>query len=386
MIIEIIFWTLFFLITYSYIGYAVILLIILALKHKERRVFVQEFPPITLLIAAFNEKDILEAKLLNTAVLDYPKEKITQLWITDGSTDGSELILKQRSDIQVLHHEERNGKIGAINRAMPYVKTPIVVFSDANTILEPQAIKEIIGYFSDPNTGCVAGEKCILKQLSDSAVSNGEGLYWKYESFIKKLESCVNSTIGAAGELYAIRTELFTAAEPDTILDDFVISMRIAQKGYAIKYASKAIASERASISIPEELKRKVRIGAGSMQTLIRMTSLLNIFKYKMLSYQYWSHKVIRWTVVPFATVLVLITNIYLVVYTKSTVYQIFILIQSIFYLLALNGWVFRNSKTRLRIIFAPYYMITMNYAIVAGIIRYIKGFQSVNWEKAKRL
>ena len=129
----------------------------LAFKRKERSVSVQEFPAVTLLIAAFNEKDILEAKLVNTADLDYPKEKMTQLWITDGSTDGSELLLKQRSDIQVLHNEERNGKIGAINRAMPYVKTPIVVFSDANTILEPQAIKEITGYFSDPNTGCVAG-------------------------------------------------------------------------------------------------------------------------------------------------------------------------------------------------------------------------------------
>ena len=386
MVIEIIFWALFFLIVYSYIGYAIILLIILEFKRKEKRPPVQEFPPITLLIAAFNEKDILEAKLANTDALDYPKEKITQLWITDGSTDGSELFLRQRINIQVLHNKERNGKIGAINRAMTQVKTPIVVFSDANTILEPQAIKELVSYFSDLNTGCVAGEKCILKQISDSAVSNGEGLYWKYESFIKKLESGINSTIGAVGELYAIRTELFTEVEPDTILDDFVISMRIAQKGYVIKYASKAIASERASISIPEELKRKVRIGAGSMQTLIRMTSLLNIFKYKMLSYQYWSHKVIRWTIVPFATLLVLVTNIYLVINTQYIVYKIFILVQSIFYLMALNGWAFRNSKTRLRIIFAPYYIITMNYAIVAGIIRYFTGFQSVNWEKAKRL
>jgi cellulose synthase/poly-beta-1,6-N-acetylglucosamine synthase-like glycosyltransferase len=386
MIIELIFWILIFIVAYSYIGYGFLLLIIHLFQQKKTLAPVTELPSITLFIAAYNEREVLEAKLANSALLDYPKEKLIQLWITDGSTDGSENLLLQHSDITVLHNPERQGKIGAINRGMRYVKTPIVIFSDANTMLSPQAIREMIPYFLNPKTGCVAGEKRIVKFQSDNAVSAGEGLYWKYESFIKKLESDINSTIGAVGELFAIRTDLFEEVAPDTILDDFVISLQIAQKGFQIKYTPKAFATECSSFDITEELKRKVRIGAGNFQALFRMKGLLNIFRYKTLSFQYWSHKVIRWLVVPFAMLLLLITNIYLTLHYQTPVYKILMALQFIFYVWAIIGWLFRNIKLRFRVIFAPYYIVTMNYALVVGMIRYIKGFQSVNWEKAKRL
>jgi len=385
MMIKIIFWGLLLIIAYSYIGYAFILMIIHLFQQKHTTTPAIDLPAVTLLIAAYNEKDVLEAKMANSASLDYPREKLVHLWITDGSTDGSEKLLMQNNNITVLHNPERLGKIGAINRGMQYVTTPIVVFSDANSMLAPQAIREIVPYFTNPSTGCVAGEKRIVKFQSGNAVSAGEGLYWNYESHIKKLESDINSTIGAVGELYAIRTELFEEVAPDTILDDFVISLQIAQKGYKIKYTPNAFATETSSMNITEELKRKVRIGAGSLQALIRMKSLLNIFKFKMLSFQYWSHKVIRWTVVPFAMLMLLITNIDLVLNTQIYVYKAFAVFQFIFYVMAIIGWIFRNLKLRFRIIFAPYYMITMNYALVVGMIRYLKGFQSVNWEKAKR-
>jgi cellulose synthase/poly-beta-1,6-N-acetylglucosamine synthase-like glycosyltransferase len=199
------------------------------------------------------------------------------------------------------------------------------------------------------------------------------------------LESQVNSTIGAVGELFAVRNSLYQKVEPDTILDDFIISMDIALKGYKIKYAPGAIAYESSSANITEELKRKVRIAAGSIQTLIRRKSLLNIFMYKMLSFQYWSHKVLRWTFVPFAMIFVFIIGFYLWLTKGGSIYTIVFISQSAFYFLALIGLLFRNIKSRLHIIFAPYYMVIMNYAIILGIIKQLRGNQSVNWEKAKR-
>ncbi|HEY4785403.1 MAG TPA: glycosyltransferase family 2 protein [Bacteroidales bacterium] len=383
--IEWVFWIFLALIFYSYIGYTILLLILSRFSVIRKLTSETELPSVTLIIAAYNERDIIPAKIENSALLDYPMEKLSQLWVTDGSTDGSEQLLRQYENITVLHKSEREGKIGAINRAMQYAATPIVVFTDANSMLSSNAVREIVSPFANPKVGCVTGEKSILKTETGYAITSGEGFYWKYESFIKKLESQVNSTIGAVGELFAIRTSLYRQVEPDTILDDFVISMNIAIKGYQIKYVPNAVAYENSSANISEELKRKVRIAAGSIQTLTRLKGLLNIFSHKMLSFQYWSHKVLRWTLVPFAMIFVFLGGFYLFFAKGGTVYSILFALQSAFYLFVLIGLLFRNIKSRLHIIFAPYYMVVMNYAIILGIIKQLTGNQSVNWEKAKR-
>jgi cellulose synthase/poly-beta-1,6-N-acetylglucosamine synthase-like glycosyltransferase len=370
---------------YTFLGYTLVLMIIRCFIKPVIQDNPEELPRVTLFITSYNERDVLEAKLANSNALDYPKNKLEQLWVTDGSDDGSNLFLQQQLHITVLHQEQRNGKIGAINRGMKYVTTPIVIFTDANAILSPETIYQVVRIFDDPATGCVTGEKRIIKSGFDGAVSSGEGLYWKYESFIKRLESDVNSTIGAAGELFAIRTHLFCEIAADTILDDFVISLGIAASGYKIKYAPKAIAVEHASLTINEELKRKIRIAAGGIQTLVRMKNLLNVFKYRMLSFQYWSHKVIRWTLLPVAFGLCFILNIFIVMEKTTLVYTFMLLIQIMFYVFAIIGWQFRNVKSHLPFIFVPYYIVTMNYAVLLGIIRYAKGGQSINWEKAKR-
>ncbi len=385
MIIEILFWVFLGAIVYSYIGYTLVLMIIHLFVKNNKYNHETELPSVTLFIAAYNENDVINEKLANSNDLDYPKEKLVQLWVTDGSNDGSNLILQKNDNVTVLHQDQRNGKIGAINRGMEFVTTPIVVFTDANTSLSRDTIKQIVYLFGDPKTGCVSGEKRILKSNTDSAVSSGEGIYWRYESFIKRMESDINSTISAAGEIFAIRSELFNKVEPDTINDDFVISLGIAARGYKIKYAPQAVAIENSSVTIKEELKRKVRIAAGAIQSLIRMKGLLNIFKYGMLSFQYWSHKVLRWTVLPVAFILCFILNIIIVIDNKSVIYLSLLLIQIIFYFFAIIGLIFRNMKSRLQFIFVPYYLVTMNYAILSGIFRYAKGKQSINWEKAIR-
>lgn len=384
------FWILVIIIVYSYLAYPLLLLFInLILKNfsnKKDEILTKYEPEITLFIAAYNESDFIEQKIANSFALDYPKEKIHYLIVTDGSTDNTLEILKKYTNITVLHEKERKGKTGAINRGMKYVKTPIVVFSDANTILNKNAVREIVLQFRDNKVGCVACEKRILPKYKDNAVNSGEGFYWKYESFIKKYESLLNSAIGAVGELFAIRTELFDEIESDTILDDFIISLRIAQKGYKIKYTSNAYASERASVNINEELKRKNRIAYGGFQAITRLKSLLNPFKKPILTFQYISHKLLRWTLVPFAIFSLFFINLFLA--TENSYlgfYAICFYLQVIFYLFVIVGFLLQSKKIRIKLIFTPYYLFIMNLSEIKGLVRYIRKKQTVNWEKAKR-
>jgi cellulose synthase/poly-beta-1,6-N-acetylglucosamine synthase-like glycosyltransferase len=282
--------------------------------------------------------------------------------------------------------QQREGKMAAVNRAMRQVSTSYTIFSDANTMLDKNSVKWMIVSLLNPKTGCVAGEKRILNQTKDSASGAGEGIYWNYESLIKKLESKVGSTIGAAGELFGIRTELYEAPAKDTIIDDFVISLKVALKGFYIKYQHKAIATEHASLSINEEKKRKIRIAAGGFQVLFRMPQLLNVFKHGLLSFQYFSHKVLRWLVVPFSIPLLAFLNIFLVYQQPSVlIYLVALLLQMLFYFFAIIGFLVQKSKLRAKILFVPYYILMMNYTTLLGLVRYIKGQQSAAWEKAER-
>jgi cellulose synthase/poly-beta-1,6-N-acetylglucosamine synthase-like glycosyltransferase len=310
----IIFWILLFLIFYSYIGYGILLFFLVLFKRafttKKDFSKIDYEPEITLFVAAYNEKDFIDIKVKNSLELNYPQNKIKHVWLTDGSDDGTPDLLKKYPEIEVYHKDERKGKIAAMNRGMQFVKTPIVIFSDGNTLLGKNSIREIVNLFKNPKIGCVAGEKRIIGKNFDTAVGSGEGIYWKYESILKKLDAELNSVVGAAGELFAIRTELFEEIEPDTLLDDFIISLRIAMKGYKIQYNKEAYAIESASASVNEELKRKIRISAGGIQSIVRLNSLFNIFKYGLLSFQYVSHKILRWVVVPPALLILFPLNI----------------------------------------------------------------------------
>ncbi|MFW6225272.1 MAG: glycosyltransferase family 2 protein, partial [Bacteroidota bacterium] len=354
---------------YTYLGYGIIIFMISLLKRifKSGKLKYNEDyqPEVTLFIAAYNEKDFIDSKIQNSFLLDYPSSKLHFLCVTDGSDDGTPEILKKYKNVQVLHEAERNGKIGAINRGMKYVNTPIVVFSDCNTILPANAIRDIVQQFSIPNVGCVAGEKRITNNKKDGAVNAGEGFYWKYESLLKRLESHVYSAMGAVGELFAIRKELFRNVEKDTLLDDFMISMRIALQGYKISYTPHAYAIENASINAKEELKRKVRISAGGIQSMLRLKPLFNIFKYPVLGFQFISHKVLRWTLVPLAFPIIFFINLYLIF--KMPVFSLYHYIftaQILFYIFVFLGKTLGNHKIGSKLIFIPYYIFFMNYAV----------------------
>lgn len=386
--IEILFWIMLLLVFYTYLGYGIVLFLLLQIKRlfkrkKELILTVDELPHITLLVAAYNEEDYVAKKVENTRSLDYPAEKLHQMWVTDGSDDKTPQLLAAYPDVKVLHKPERAGKIAAMNRAVKYVDTAIVVFSDANTMLGHESMRRIATMFADPKTGCVSGEKRIFNAEHEAASAAGEGLYWKYESTLKRWDAELYSAVGAAGELFAIRTELFNEVEPDTLLDDFIISLRVAMQGYKIDYDPEAYAIESASANVKEELKRKIRIAAGGIQSVVRLYPLLNIFKYGLLSFQYISHRVLRWTVTPVALILLFVLNIALAF--SSSFFMIVLGLQILFYLMALVGWVLESKKMKSKILFVPYYFFIMNYAVFMGIGRYLKKTQSVNWERAQR-
>lgn len=388
---TILFWILLFAVFYTYIGYAILLFFLTIFMKKERNSEIEDttldWPEVSLFITAYNEKSILKEKIENCFSLDYPKGKLKIVFVTDGSNDGSQDFLEQFPEITVYHEAERRGKINAMNRGMQFITTPIVIFTDANTSLNKEAIKVITAKFFDQTVGCVAGSKKVISTNKASAAEAGEGVYWKFESWLKAKDAEFHSAVGAVGELFAIRTELFEPVPADTVLDDFMISFNIVSKGYFLKYAPNAIASETASFNVAEELKRKVRIAAGGMQTFFRMKHLLNPFRYGKLSFQYFSHKVSRWTFAPWCFFLLYPVNILIAISEPENYFFILSLIlQSIFYLIAFLGWIFEKISLRVKLIFLPYYFTAINLATIRGQFRYFLGKQSAAWDKAKRL
>lgn len=384
---SILFWVGSFIIVFTYVGYGLLAWAMVKIRGArsipEDQRTDDELPAVTLLIAAYNEIDILPAKLANCRVLDYPKDKLNILFITDGSSDGSAEFLGKEEDLVTLHQPARAGKIAAVERAMQFVNTPLTVLTDANTFLNPEAVRRMIADFQDPTVGAVAGEKRVISE--GDASSGGEGLYWRYESFLKKKDSQWYSVVGAAGELYAIRTELFHQVPPDTILDDFMHTLLIAKDGYRVTYAPEAIAEEHASANVGEELKRKIRICAGGWQSMGRLLPLLNPFRYGVLSIQYIGHRVLRWSLAPLLLPLVFLANIWLVGQQAHWVYSLLLLGQLAFYGLAILGYLWRDRKLSIPGFFAPYYFVIMNYSVYAGFLRYWRGKQTVTWEKSAR-
>jgi cellulose synthase/poly-beta-1,6-N-acetylglucosamine synthase-like glycosyltransferase len=373
---------------YAYLLYPVLIWALASIKcwfEKPIHTTNNTLPRITLLVAAYNEENHVDEKVKNSIALNYPKDKLKLVWITDGSTDNTNQLLKQYPEVELHYSPERRGKIHAMNRGMKLINSEVVVFSDGNTLLGENTLLEIARLFSNPKIGCIAGEKRVFIDKKDGAAAAGEGIYWKYESFIKKQDARFGSTIGAAGELFAVRKALFKPVEPDTILDDFMISLRIAAKGYKIGYSPEAYAIEKASANVGEEMKRKIRIAAGSFQSIGRLAFLFNLFRYPKLSFQFISHKVLRWIGVPLALPTLVILNTILFLQDYSPFWLSILIAQLAAYTLAVLGYLLQDKKIAPKILFVPYYFLAANWAQWLGFFRHMKGQQSVNWERAKR-
>ncbi|WP_432712498.1 glycosyltransferase family 2 protein [Pedobacter sp.] len=385
----IIFWISLFLIFYTFFGYGILLLILVKLKRifypaQRKQYAFEELPTCTLVVAAYNEEDFLTDKIANTLALRYPADRLSFVFVTDGSTDASPEIVSRYPQIKLLHSPARKGKIAAVHRAIEEITTDLIVFTDANTFLNEDALVNLCRHYADEKVGAIAGEKRVMVEENADATA-GEGFYWKYESKLKAWDSELYSVVGAAGELFSIRRRLYEPVPVNSVLDDFMISMRIAEKGFVIVYEPDAYALESSSANITEELKRKIRIAAGGIQSVIWLKSLLFPLKYPVLSFQYISHRVLRWTITPFLMILVFVLNIVFVCLELSNLYLVLLTAQIVFYLSAYLGKVMESKKLRVKVLFIPYYFCVMNYAVMAGLLRFFFGGQSVIWEKAIR-
>lgn len=391
---KFVFWLSIVIIIYTYIGYGFFVYILLSFKRffkKKNKAIISKapLPDLCLIIPAYNEEKDIVQKIANCQSLKYPKHQLQIYFITDGSTDKTKALIEHQLQssiypIKIFHQQERKGKIAAIKRIMPMVESPIAVFTDANTLLNANALENLARHFQNAKIGAVAGEKRIIRNTKEASNRAGEGMYWLYESKLKQWDAAFYSVVGAAGELFAIRTELFEPIPNDTIIEDCFLTLRIAQKGYRVAYAPDAYALESPSVNIKEELKRKIRISAGGLQLIYRLRSLLNPIKYGWLSFQYISHRVLRWTLAPALLPILFVSNIFLV-FTTGDIYKWLLILQLLFYTFALLGHLLAAHKIKVKVFFIPYYFCIMNYAVYLGFAKIVQNRQSVLWERAER-
>lgn len=390
--LKILFWAMLLIVFYTYIGYGILLYFIIRLKRlfkgKPLKTVLpsdDELPTMTLMICAYNEEDVVAEKMANTLALNYPRDKFRIMWVTDGSNDRTNELLKAYPEVDVVFSPERRGKTAALKHGLRELKTRYVAFTDANTMINPDALREIARLFMDPTVGCVSGEKRVAARKEGEMAAEGEGLYWRYESTLKKWDSELYSAMGAAGELYAIDPTLVREVPDEALLDDFMMSMYIVQAGRRIAYTPEAYALEYGSANIFEESKRKRRIAAGGLQSIWWLRSMLNPLHQPLVTFQYISHRVLRWSVTPIALAILLIVNALLVAHHAGIFYTIVLVLQVLFYLMALAGWWLDRQGHKNKLLYTAYYFVFMNINVFRGMAYLRTHGKSGAWEKARR-
>jgi len=372
---------------YIYIGYPLLLVVLTIItKSKiESKDGNNNLPRISMLIAAYNEEKVIETKINNCLMLNYPKE-LLDIWIaSDGSSDGTNCIvrsfIKNNDRIHLLEFE-RSGKSGVLNKAINYIESNIIVFSDANTMYKADALRNLVKHFNDSKVGCVSG-RLIYRNPGQVLSGKGESLYWRYETMLKKLESKLGYVAGANGAIYAIRRELCEPLPPKTINDDFTNSMRVIEKGYKCIYESNAIAFEDVAPDLSSEFKRHIRDGAGHYVAIIHLKGLLNPLL-GIRSIIYWSHRILRW-MAPFILIMLFILNLFIL---DHLLFKAIFILQVIFYgsaIIALLCFRERGKKVPV-FLYVPFYFCSLNLALLIGFFKVITGAQKTTWERTERI
>lgn len=378
LLLQGLFWLAALAVTWTYLGYP---LFIRWLAHRRPRLPQQAplQPTLSFIVPALNEEAVIAAKLENLLGLDYPPALREIIIIADGSTDRTVEIVQAYADrgIKLLFQPERRGKIAAMNRAVPEAQGEILIFSDANTFMEPGSIRALVRNFADPQVACVSGEKRIRPAAAVQA--QGESAYWRYESALKRADSQVSTTIGALGEFFAIRRTLYRPLEEDSIIEDFVLSMRLVMEGWRVVYEPAAVTWEEASPTLRGEWTRRVRMAAGGFQVMRRLCGLLSP-RYGLIAFQYFSHKVLRW-LAPLFMLLALGTAAAL---TPWPFYRFCFWGQIGFYALAGLGGLLEIVGVRFKWLRIPFYFCFTNAAVLWGLVRYLSRKQTVLWARAR--
>ena len=382
-----IFWSSLFLIFYTYLLYPAVLFIgytfvqlrrdieYLARRHNRRAPTNDngDLSCVTMIIPVYNEEEHLEEKIRSLLKTDYPREKLQVIFVSDGSTDRSNEILSRldQPGVEVIF-KKRGGKPSALNVAVEHSRNSILVFSDGSTLFEPDAIRMLVRHFSNPRVGAVCG---ALKFAANTESQQTEGIYWKYESMLRLMESRLGATLTASGAIYAVRRKAWVPLSLDTVLDDFVTPVNARNKGYFVLYDPEAIALDFASSSVKGEFARRVRIAMGSFRSL---SDIVHASLPAFTRFAFFSHKFMRW-IVPQLLLAMLFTNAFLL---HQRIYQIFFALQVGFYAWAAAGFAFQPSMRRVRFALVGYFVLAMNLAFLVGLFRSMTSRKEATWQR----
>ena len=393
------FWFCSFIIFYTYAGYPLILALFAHLKPRPLP-YQRSAPSVSLIIAAYNEEDVIEKKLDNCLKLNYPFSGLQIIVAADGSNDRTVQIVQQwienhqiipETPVVVLNFlPERRGKMAAITRAVSIATGEILVFSDANNFYQPDTLVELVAPFCRETVGGVSGAKFIIQE--NDSLAQSEGLYWKYESHIKAWEARLSSCTSASGEILAMRKSLFTPPPAKIINDDFYFAMKIVAKGYRFEYAPLARSFETISKTAQGEMLRRERIVAGRYQAIALAPSLLP-WRFPLVIWQVISHKFIR-PLVPFAMIGLFFSNLLVAVFPINEggfghlslpFSLLFLALQVLFYLFVLLGAYFPIKGRIGKILYLPAFLFNSNFAALVGAYRFFRRQQTTNWTRVQR-
>lgn len=389
---EMTFWSCVLAVAYNYAGYPVVLFLLSVLfQAKSDLLFVirrggrrstsssEYMPRVAVLMSAYNEEAVIEAKVKNTLETDYPADRLEFFVGLDAPSDSTPALLRamQVDRLRCFHFQDRRGKLGVLKALAQQTSAEILVITDANTRLEPQCIGNLVRHFADPRVGAVSGEESRV--AAPGTDPSAEGSYWRYESALKLLENRLNCTLGGNGSVLAVRRSLFHPRK-QTIIEDFQIPLEIRLKGYRVVYDPEAVATEEIAPTFSAQFARRVRIGAGNYQTLLANLECLDPRK-GLLAFCFFSHRVLRWL----APLLLLTALVCSVLLAGRRSFAILLAVQGGFYLLAGAGYLCKKQGKPIRYLSAPLHFCSMNLALLLGLFRFLLGQQNLTWNSTPR-
>jgi biofilm PGA synthesis N-glycosyltransferase PgaC len=373
--VRALFWVSAFLVVYPYLVFPSLLVLMRRVMARPPRKAPIE-PTVSMLVAAYNEEDVIAAKIENSLAIDYPPDRLETVVASDGSTDATNAIAARYDDgkrIRLVAFPVNRGKLATMNDVIRQLTGEVIVFSDASSMISPESLRKLVSNFADPSVGAVSGAY-LVRNPGQSALGKQEDFYWRFETSLKAAEADVSSTLGAHGSLYAIRRELYPFPEQGVINDDFVIPMRIVAGGHRAVYEPAAVAVEEAHEM--EGFRRRVRIASGNLQQLRELPRLLMPPRPLPLFF-FLSHKVAR-LLVPPAMFACFVANLFLL---GEPLYNILFAGQVAFYALAFGGAAFALRPRLLRL---PYYFSMVNAGLVVAVFERAVQRRPVAWrEKA---
>ena len=378
--VEIAFWTFVGTVVYVYLGYPLLLWLLKTLSGGLSIATGGSKPSVSLVISAFNEEEVIEAKLKNSLALDYQQDLLQIIVVSDASDDGTDDIVRRfkRSDVQLLRMEDRGGKTLGLNEAVATANGEIIIFSDANAMYEANSVSALVRNFDDPTVGAVVGESTYADSASDS--DRSESVYWRYELAIKRLESALGSVVGGDGAIYAIRRSLYRPMASDA-LSDFVNPLQVVEQGWRCVYEPDAVSVEDSSGSFDKEFRRKVRIVNRAWRAAMSMKRMMNPLRHGLFAFKIVSHKLLRW-LVPIFLVLIFALNILLL--DKGAIYVSAFITQAMVYMLAMVGWIIRRRANLPLVLYVPFFFCLVNIASLRGIYEAYRGQSYVTWSTVR--